>query len=131
MNINNKGFTLIELIGVIAILAIILLVAIPNIASTYERKKHEIDEKKKEIIYNAVSMYANLYKSEFNYNEYLKGNCGISVDMLKDKELITEDELKSSTGSKLYEDNAIIVYNSGKLSFSTSVPECSKFLINE
>ena len=38
---NNKGFTLVELLGVIAILSIIMLIAIPNITSTLERSKRD------------------------------------------------------------------------------------------
>lgn len=38
---NKKGFTLIELLGVIIILAIILLIAVPNITSTLERSKRD------------------------------------------------------------------------------------------
>lgn len=38
---NKKGFTLIELLGVIIILAIIMLIAVPNISSTLERSKRD------------------------------------------------------------------------------------------
>lgn len=38
---NKKGFTLVELLGVIIILSIIMLIAIPNIASMVERSKRD------------------------------------------------------------------------------------------
>ena len=38
---NNKGFTLIELMVVISLLAIILAFALPNISSTLERNKKD------------------------------------------------------------------------------------------
>ena len=38
---NRKGFTLVELLGVIVILSIITLIAIPNITSTLERSKRD------------------------------------------------------------------------------------------
>lgn len=99
---NNKGFTLIELLGVIVILVLILLVAIPNISSTYERNKNKINEQKKEVILSAVEIYANRYKKNFNYDDFLEGNCGIPVRVLLDKELITSDELKNSENADLY-----------------------------
>ena len=38
---NKKGFTLIELLGVIVILAIIMVIAIPNITSILDKTKRE------------------------------------------------------------------------------------------
>lgn len=38
---NRKGFTLVELLGVIVILSIVILIAIPNITSTLERSKRD------------------------------------------------------------------------------------------
>ena len=38
---NRKGFTLVELLGVIVILSIVMLIAIPNITSTLERSKRQ------------------------------------------------------------------------------------------
>lgn len=38
---NKKGFTLVELLGVIVILSIVMLIAIPNISSTLERSKRD------------------------------------------------------------------------------------------
>lgn len=104
MKLNNKGFTLIELLGVLVVLIAILLVAIPNIASTFERNKQKIDEQKKEVIISAGEVYASRYKKEFNYTNFLKGSCCISVKSIKDKDLITEDELKSSNGKDLFND---------------------------
>lgn len=38
---NKKGFTLVELLGVIVILSIIMLLAIPNVTSVLEKTKRE------------------------------------------------------------------------------------------
>ena len=38
---NKRGFTLVELLGVIVILSIVMLIAIPNITSTLERSKRD------------------------------------------------------------------------------------------
>lgn len=38
---NSKGFTMIELLGVIVILSIIMLIAIPSVSSTLERSKKD------------------------------------------------------------------------------------------
>lgn len=132
---NNKGFTLIELLGVIVILTIVLLVAIPNITSTFERNKDNIDEHKKNVILSAAEIYANRYKKEFGYDTFLKNNCGIPIGWIIDAELITEDELKNSDGKYLNitidgttiaVKNVIITYNNGDFAFGkTSTPKCS------
>jgi len=46
---NNKGFTLIELIAVVVILAVIMLIAVPNVVSTINKNKKEalIEDAKK------------------------------------------------------------------------------------
>lgn len=108
---NNKGFTLIELLGVLAVLTIILLVAIPSITSTFERNKMKIKEQKENIVLSATEIYATKYKKEFDYDTFLLGGCGISISMLKSKNLITEDELLDSEGNLIYEDDVKIIYN--------------------
>lgn len=39
--INNKGFTLVELLGVLMILSIILVIAVPNVVSVLDKNKKE------------------------------------------------------------------------------------------
>lgn len=89
---NRKGFTLIELLGVIVILVTILLVAIPSVSSTLERKKLKDLELKKESVISAGEIFASNNKKNINYNEYLNNNCGISIDELRDNNLITKEE---------------------------------------
>lgn len=110
--INNKGFTLIELLGVIVILVLILLVAVPNIASSFEKNKDKIKKQKEEIVLSATEIYANKYKKNFDYESFLKGNCGISISNLKEKELLTEDELLDSEGNVIFDDEVIVSYDS-------------------
>ena len=50
MKLNNKGFTLVELLGVIIILMAILYLAIPSLTSSVERSKRKQFEQKKELI---------------------------------------------------------------------------------
>lgn len=109
---NNKGFTLIELLGVIVILVTILLVAIPSINSTLERKKAKDLELKKEVVISAGEIYANNNKknNSFKYNEYLNSSCGISIRDLLDSNLITKEEydVVNNNGYKYVKKNEII-----------------------
>ena len=47
---NNKGFTLVELIAVLAVMLTILLIAIPSISSTIDRNKENLSSKSIDII---------------------------------------------------------------------------------
>jgi len=114
IRLNNKGFTLVELLGVLSVLILILLIAIPSIVSTYERNKNKINEEKKEIIFSATEIYVSKYKEDrekLNYDSFLNGNCEITIAMLKTSNLITEDELLDSNGNVLYSDDVRIKYN--------------------
>lgn len=113
--INNKGFTLVELLGVIVVLLAIMLVAIPSIASTYEKNKQKIDKQKKQNIISAAEIYVSVHlKSDFDkYNNFWNGSCGIKLSELLHKNLITKNELKGSNGSDLYSDldNTYVKYD--------------------
>ena len=115
---NNKGFTLIELLGVIVILITILLVAIPNVNSTLERKKAKDLELKIEAVISAGEIYANSNEknNSFKYNEYLNSSCGISIRDLLDSNLITNEEYNvvKDNGYKYVKKNEIIKENINK-----------------
>lgn len=101
---NNKGFTLIELLGVIVVLVAIMLVAIPSIASTFERNKNKVNEQRKEVIISAGEIYASKHKKTIDYTGFLGGTCGITIQTIKDDGLLTDDELKDSNGNSFYND---------------------------
>lgn len=109
---NKKGFTLIELLGVIVILVTILLVAIPNINSTLERKKAKDLELKKEAVISAGEIYASNNKNNtlFDYNSYLNNSCGILISDLLDNNLITNEEynIVNNNGYKYVKKNEIV-----------------------
>ena len=60
---NNKGFTLVELIAVIVVLLAIMLIGVPQIASTLEKQNKKDDERRKESILTAAEVYVNIKDS--------------------------------------------------------------------
>ena len=96
-NLNNKGFTLVELLAVIAILIIIALVAIPNISSSIERTKDKQDAAIKRVIKSAGDLYTSNNKSKFNSG----GNC-LSVSILINEDYLDEADVSSYKDKFLY-----------------------------
>lgn len=108
---NRKGFTLVELLGVIIILSIIMLIAIPNISSMLERGRREqfISDAKKLV---SITEY-ELRKGTINKpgsNELLK---------IRLSYLSTNDISKDPEGN-LYDINnsyVVVVRNDGYLKY--------------
>ena len=101
----KKGFTLVELIGVIIILALIMLLAVPPILNSIRSTRNELSDASKKIIYTA----ANLYVSE-NLNDFPKydGNtfC-VSIDTLSKKEYLPTIVYDSATGDEIPKDSLV------------------------
>ena len=57
----KKGFTLVELLAIIALLGIIALIAIPNVLDSYKNGKNKLSDIQKNEIENAVKLYINDY----------------------------------------------------------------------
>lgn len=86
MKLNNKGFTLVELLAVVVILLAISVIAISSISAAIERNKEKQNEAKIDVIIS----YAKLYYDEHRNTETDK--C-IELDKLElsDSERVNAD----------------------------------------
>ena len=103
----KKGFTLVELIGVVIILALISLLAFPPILNSIRKTKTELSDASKEILYNATSLYV----SE-NLNDFPKYNGNtfcITLNTLVSKEYLPTKVYDSVTGEEISLDSLIEV----------------------
>ena len=88
-NINNKGFTLVELMVVLAISGIILIMAIPSINNTSnEARDREYTEYRDSIIYGA-RLYYKRRSSDLDWNAS-KTEAVISFNDLKEANLVKD-----------------------------------------
>lgn len=121
MKKNNKGFTLVELLAVLVVLITILLIAIPSITSSIERNKQKMLEKKYDMIEAAAESYVNLYKNSLDYSKFKSGNCGISIDKLKNVGLLTDEDLKDADNKDI---TGSVWYNNNKYEYSVREGNC-------
>lgn len=61
--LNQKGFTLVELLAVLVILVAITSIAIPTISSSLERTKEKQNESRYKIIESAAEQYVTDHKN--------------------------------------------------------------------
>lgn len=86
--LNKKGFTLVELLVVIVILAVIMSIAIPSVTSSIERSKDKQKKAKIELIISAAELYADSHKNTFT------AGSDVTVKELITKGLLTKEEAK-------------------------------------
>lgn len=105
MKLNNKGFTLVELLAVVVILLAISVIAISSISSAMERNKAKQDEAKKEVL----ESYAKIYVEEHK-NSISDGMCILVSDLQTSLDLdeseITDSSEKPFLGGVCYSNNS-------------------------
>ena len=109
---NNKGFTLIEVLSVIVILSVIMGIALPVINNSLEKSKRKQEEDRKKSMLSAAEMYVTDCKFKLNIqNEYLISVSGLIRDGYLSFNDLTDDDKKRK-----------ILYNkkNGTIDFSNS-----------
>jgi len=96
-NKKKKGFTLIELIIVLAVMAIIALIAIPNFAAVRDNSKIKADKQSCETIERTVLMLVS--------DETIKGDGTITLKFGTDGKL---DKANTTVDSKIKADKDVI-----------------------
>lgn len=115
---NKNGFTLMELMAVLAILGVIVSMTIINVQSvSTKRKKEDYDNLVKLIEKNTkllISQDKNYYikvNSKITYDKNLNKytSCKIMYNELVENSLIDINQLNPKSGSKINEDSYVLV----------------------
>lgn len=102
---NKRGFTLVELIGVVVILGLIALVAFPSLLNQIDSSKKQVSDSQKAIIISSAKNYV-----DENKNDYAdKTSFEISTDTLIDSGYLSEGIISSYSDSKI-----VVTYNNGE-----------------
>ena len=85
---NKKGFTLIELVVVIAILGILVAIAIPKLSGFRDRAAQSADKATAATIANAAELY--ILGKGWKPNEINKGGNDVNIEKLKADKLLND-----------------------------------------
>ena len=93
----KNGFTLVELIVVISILAIIALISVPVVNNVITDSKEKAYMEQENSIVNAAKTYMTTHSSELPKDD--EGMYIISVKKLKEEGLLKEGDIKNPVGA--------------------------------
>lgn len=100
MNLNNKGFTLVEIIAVLIILVAIMGIAIPAITSSVERSKEKQNNTKMKMLESFAKLYVSDNKNDI-YNKLGDENsCYIRLSTLRDFGYLPTDADQDADGNE-------------------------------
>ena len=120
--LNNKGFTLVELLAVLVILVAIMSIAIPSISSSLERSKGKQEESKHKILESAAELYVTDHR-----NSIKNSSCVITLETLLNENYIDEDAATDSDGNDLVLDQTCVKYEKdaeGKITYEYETGGC-------
>ena len=119
---KNKGFSLIELLGSITLLAIIAIIAFPAILNLLAGSQNEIDKAMKEYVVSAAREYVNDNIDEFSTSPSL--NKKVCIQSLIDKGYISDTTINEKKNSDLKNDAITITNNGTKYVYEYKKDEC-------
>ena len=99
--LNNKGFTLVELLAVVVILVIIMTVALPNISSSIERSQNKQDAAMEKVIISAGELYVSKHKASIKNKLSTISSCSISVQDLTSENYLSSEDVSNYSSSCL------------------------------
>ena len=111
--LNRKGFTLIELMAVIAILVIIMGIALPNITSSIERSKQKQKDAKIQLIESSAELYFDRHSSSSKKN-------GVLVSTL-----ISDQDIPGIEIEEICDNTCCVKYVTNKYVFKDNDSDCA------
>jgi len=125
--LNNKGFTLVELLAVVAILVIIMMIALPNISSAIERTKTKQNKAVEKVIVTAGNLYVSDHKNSI-MNESSSNYCFNVATLVSNDYLDEEDVGDYENYSLKYTKNS----ETNKIEFDSMQDyQCAEETVNE
>lgn len=113
---KNNGFTLVELLGVIIILALLITLVFPSIINSVKSSGEKTDKLTLEMIYNASDLYISNHKDNFkkvNGNKYI-----ISLEELVAEDLLASPIKLSDSDIDITDSKSVqVTYSNGEFTY--------------
>lgn len=101
MKLNNKkGFTLIEVLGVLIILCVIFVVVFPNVLNYFKKSEQAIDDATKKVIADAAKDYMD--NNSIVYSQIEDSIYCLEIDEIISKGYLNEEQIKNLDTNKKY-----------------------------
>ncbi|MBQ6495034.1 MAG: type II secretion system protein [Bacilli bacterium] len=120
--LNNKGFTLVELIAVLVILISVMMVTIPAVNSSLEKNKDKQLESTKKLLENASEFYVTNNKDRIDFDNT---SCYIDINDLVYEQYVDKDAIKNPDG-EILEGNVVFYISDYSFRYQDSVDGISK-----
>lgn len=88
---NNRGFTLVELIAVMTLLAAIILVTVPVIINTIKKNDDKLGENFEKSLKQAAELYVERNRDVFPDLNNIGGTAEVSTDTLIEEGYLKQD----------------------------------------
>lgn len=121
MKLNNKGFTLIEVLMVVTILSIVLAITIPNTTYSIKTSENRLSIINNETIKKAI----NLYTIEFNDDLIWQKENNKKSTCFSFNILYTKGYLKNNNSLEEYNNKSIKVYQDNGVNSYFLVENCN------
>lgn len=103
---KNKGFTLIEILGVVTILAVIMLIAVQPVTKIIKNSKEETYEKQLDAIVEAARLWGNEHREELPQNN--DETLIITISQLQQSGYLDEDLVNPETQEPITDDQVSV-----------------------
>lgn len=94
----KKGFTLVEIMGVILLIGLLVVFALPEVVNQINKKGEEVDSLTREIIYSAADLYVKQNNIVIEDN---KNYCEITLQDLINADYLDISSATYASGNKI------------------------------
>ena len=97
---NKKGFTLVEMLGILVVLSMIIVISVPAITGSLKRSKQEKYDNWLKSLYIAAEEYTESHRQEF-YEVNAGGTSYLSIQLLLDQGYLKESVVDPESGNDI------------------------------
>ena len=109
---KNKGFTLVELLGVIVIISLLLILIIPGIINRISNSNDEAKDTENQLIYDAADQYIKEHPEDYPSGK--SGRYCISIQSLIDDGKLSSPVIDVTTGNDISDKSVMVtIYSTG------------------